>query len=181
MTRRSVLQAALILLASCKPSGQVTDLDGHAVDPFAGNAPVTILVFLATGCPISNRYAPEIQRLADTFAVRGAKTYLVYPSASDTAAAILDSLREHGLSVAVVRDPAHVLVRRASVTVTPEAAVFRGGALAYHGRIDDRQVDFGIARPAATRHDLQEAVQSVLSGVSPRESSTPAIGCSILM
>jgi hypothetical protein len=175
------LQAALVLLASCKPSGQVTDLDGHPVDPFAGNAPVTILVFLATGCPISNRYAPEIQHLADAFAARGAKTYLVYPSASDTPGAIRDSLREHSLTVAAVRDPAHALVRRASVTVTPEAAVFRGGRLAYHGRIDDRQVDFGIARPAATRHDLEDAVLKVLSGASPDESATIAIGCSITM
>jgi len=181
MTRRSVLQAALVLLVSCKQSGQVTDLDGRAIDPFAGNAPVTVLVFVATSCPISNRYAPEIQRLADAFAARGAKTYLVYPSAGDTPGAIRDGLREHGLSVPAVRDPSHLLVRRASVAVTPEAAVFRGGQLAYHGRIDDRQVDFGIARPAATRHDLEEAVQRVLAGASPEESSTIAIGCSIGM
>lgn len=176
-----LIAAALGLLLSCAHGADVTDLDGHPFDPLAGNAPATILIFLATGCPVSNRYAPEIQRLADVFAARGARTYLVYPSASETPGAIRDSLREHGLTVAALRDPAHVLVRRAEVTVTPEAAVFREGRLVYHGRIDDRQVDFGITRPAPTRHDLEDAVQRVLAGASPEALSTPAIGCSIAM
>ena len=39
---------------------------------------LTVLVFTTTDCPISNRYAPEIQRLATKFGDR-AKFVLVYP------------------------------------------------------------------------------------------------------
>ena len=35
-----------------------------------------------------------------------------------------------------------------NAAIAPEAAVFAGGRLVYHGRIDDRFVDFGIDRPA---------------------------------
>jgi hypothetical protein len=49
----------------------------------------------------------------------------------------------------------------------------------YHGRIDDRQVDLGVARPEASRHDLRDAIEAALSGKQPDETYAPAVGCSI--
>jgi len=158
----------------------VTDLDGNPVDPLAGEAKATVLVFVATDCPISNRYSPELRRLAARFGPRGVAFRLVYPVASESPAMIREHLREYALPFAAVRDPLHTLAARARVKVTPESAVFtRGGALVYRGRIDDRQVDFGQARPEPTRRDLEEAIESVIEGRSPPESTAPAIGCGI--
>ena len=169
--------AAALLVASCS-HGSVTDLDGTAVDPFAGDASATVLVFVGTACPVSNRYAPEIERIHDDYASRGIRMYLVYPDGEDVAA-VRDHLKEHALGVPALRDPGHVLVRRSGVSVTPEAAVFRGGAEVYHGRIDDRQVDLGVARAEASRHDLRDAIDAALSGKQPGETYAPAVGCSI--
>ena len=89
-------------------------------------------------------------------------------------------VREYGFPFEALRDPGHALVARAKATVTPESAVFaRGGALVYHGRIDDRNIDFGEARPEPTRRDLEEALDAVLAGRAPRETEAPAIGCAI--
>ena len=44
---------------------------------------LTVLVFTTTDCPISNRYAPEIKRLSETFSGK-ARFVLVYPAASDS-------------------------------------------------------------------------------------------------
>ena len=71
----------------------------------------------------------------------------------------------------------------AAARITPEAAVWvpsRGAwRLVYHGRIDDRYLDFGKWRAEPTRHDLAEAIGAALSGKPVRESVTKAIGCSI--
>ena len=60
--------------------------------------------------------------------------------------------------------PRHALVTVAAATVTPEAAVFAGGRLVYHGRIDDRYVDLGLERPSPTKRDLADALAAVLAG-----------------
>ncbi|HVG86104.1 MAG TPA: hypothetical protein VM820_16370, partial [Vicinamibacterales bacterium] len=48
-----------------EPQG-VVDLDGRPVNPLRvpAEARAHVLVFTTTDCPISNRYAPEITRLA---------------------------------------------------------------------------------------------------------------------
>jgi hypothetical protein len=155
------------------------DLDGHQADPLASDA-ITVLVFVSTDCPISNRYAPELSRLYERYSPRGVAIRLVYPTAQETPAMVRDHVREYSLPFGAVLDPFHVLVARAQVTTTPEAAVFaRGGALVYHGRIDDRQVDFGVTRPEPTRHDLQDAIDAVLDGRVPEEKEATPIGCAI--
>ncbi len=37
----------------------------------------------------------------------------------------------------------------------------------WHGRIDDRYLTFGTQRPAATRHDLADALNAALAGRQP--------------
>jgi len=177
--------AALIVAAACaahcrRGGGGVVDLNGHPADPLASDAIGTVLVFVSTDCPISNRYAPELRRLYQRYSPRGVAFLLVYPTARDTPAMVRDHVREYSLPLQAVLDPFHVLVARAKATTTPEAAVFaRGGALVYHGRIDDRQVDFGVTRPEPTRRDVQDAVDAVLEGRAPEEKEATPVGCAI--
>jgi thiol-disulfide isomerase/thioredoxin len=181
--RRSFLALPLLAaVASCHPSVpiEVTDLDGRKVDPFAGDAKAIVFLFVATDCPISNRYVPEIRRLAEELAPRGVAFRLVYPTVEETSAMIREHMHDYGLTFPAFRDPYRALVARAEVTVTPESAVFvRGGTLVFHGRIDDRQVDFGETRVQPTSHDLEDAVNAVLTGHAPRRAAAPAIGCAI--
>lgn len=159
----------------------VVDLDGHSVDPFAHTTNCAeVFVFVASDCPISNRYAPELRRLADTLQPKGVRFRLVYPNVDDSPTVIRKHVADYNLPTAVMRDPEHSLVRRAKVRVTPEAAIFLpDGTLIYHGRIDDRYVDFGQARPEPTQRDLQQVLTDILAGKPVAESSTRAIGCSI--
>ena len=39
------------------------DLSGRVVTPFAPAGAANVIFFVATDCPISNSYAPEIQRV----------------------------------------------------------------------------------------------------------------------
>ena len=131
-------------------------------------------------CPVSNRYAPIVQQLHETFAPQGVAFWLVYPNPFDTPAAIRAHLRDFAYPMHALRDPDHRLVALTSAQVTPEAAVFRSDrTLAYHGRIDNRFVSLGVERPSATVHDLREAIGAVLGGRPVATPSAPGVGCFI--
>ena len=189
-TLRTCFSSLLIAVAATGVGGpaeeptSVIDLDGRAVRPLEdATAKATVLVFVGTDCPISNRYAPEILRLQRRFAPQGVAFWLVYVQRTDPAEAIRHHLAEYFGTMAALRDPEHQLVRRAAVRVTPEAAVFvpggPGARLVYHGRIDDRYVAFGRERATPTTHDLEDAVAAVLAGRAVPHEVTPAVGCFI--
>ncbi len=172
--------AALVLALACRRREPLAfDLEGRAVDPFAGPEAVRAFVFLSVDCPISNRYAPEVRSLHDRYAARGVAFRLVYPDAATDAAAVRSHLHTYALPPRALRDPGHALARRGRVTITPEAAVFAGATLVYHGRIDDRFVSFNRERPRATRRELSDAIEAALAGRAPAVAEAPAVGCTL--
>jgi hypothetical protein len=177
--RRLCALALALALAACSRATRVLDLEGRAVDPFAGGGRVRAFVFVSLDCPISNRYAPELKRLRDVYAPRGVELRLVYPDPSVSAAAIRAHLAAYGYAPQALRDPGHALARRSSVSVTPEAAVFADGRLVYHGRIDDRFAALGRMRPAPAHRELADALDAALAGRAPAVTSAPAVGCAL--
>jgi hypothetical protein len=163
---------------------RVHALDGAAmVDPLQAAAGVKAIVFLftSTECPISNRYAPDVRRLATTFAPQGVVFRLVYPDPAEKAPAIRGHMAAFAYAGATeaFRDPDHALVKFVGATVTPEAAVFSRGRVVYRGRIDDRFVDLGLERPSPTNRDLADAIAAVLAGKPVSQARTQAVGCFI--
>jgi len=154
-------------------------LDGTPADPFQkSSGKVVVLVFVRTDCPISNRYAPAIQRVSAKYDAQ-ASFWLVYPDKSETAEKIRQHEREYKYELPALRDPQRALVKLAQVRVTPEVAVFGPNRhLMYHGRIDDLYQDFGHARHAPTTHELEDAIQAAVAGHAPPASS-PGVGCFI--
>jgi hypothetical protein len=154
-------------------------VDGKVAKPFAAtNVAAVVVIFVSTECPISNRYSPEVQRLQGKFSKTG--FWLVYPNRGESDQAVAKHLKEFGHTAPALRDPQHKLVRLARARVTPEAAVFSAsGELLYHGRIDDRNVDFGKERPEPTTRDLEAALSAVMKGETPGRAAAPAVGCPI--
>src|SRR5208337_4096165 len=87
------------------PAG--VDLAGKPVDPLRTDPgkPV-VLIFIRTDCPISNRYAPTIQRISAQYAGKTA-FWLVYPDKSESSAAIETHLRDYGYKLPALHDPQH--------------------------------------------------------------------------
>jgi hypothetical protein len=161
----------------------VQALSGAPVDALRAPAGTRAIVFLftSTDCPISNRYAPEVRRIAGEFASKGVVFRIVYPSPADDAKAIREHMSAYAYEgvVEALRDPKQALVKFAGATITPEVAVVVGGRLVYHGRIDDRFVDLGRERPAPTERDLVDALTAILAGKPLPRAATQPVGCFI--
>ena len=145
-----------------------------------GALAMTVLIFISADCPISNRYAPEIKRLHEEFAPKGVRFRLIYPNPLDDEAAISTHLQEYGYPKIGERDRDRTLVKMAGATITPEAVVLDARQrVVYRGRIDDRFVELGRERPAATRRDLRNALTALIAGRRVSPSHTQAVGCFI--
>jgi hypothetical protein len=170
---------ALGLLAA---SIQVRTIDGAALRPLEPSGAANVLFFVTTDCPISNSYAPEIQRICDAYRPKGVSCALVYEDPGVAATDVRTHLEEHRYhDVPAVIDADASLAARVHATVTPEAVVVdRRGDVRYRGRIDNFYVAFGRARQVVTAHDLRDALDAIVSGRTVTSPATDAIGCFIV-
>jgi hypothetical protein len=188
MLTSCVLAAFLVLTAPAPAQDHnlhLTDLNGHAVEALATTGThIVVLIFAATDCPISRRYIPEIARLEQQFSKQGVAFWWVYPNPGDTAQVVRAHASEFSMQTSSVIDTQQKLVKLAHATVTPEAAIFRVDGLrlieVYHGRIDDRYLSFSRSRPAATRHELEDAIEAALHGKTVAPPAGGPIGCAIV-
>lgn len=147
-----------------------------AIAPLSAAEPIRVLVFTSTDCPISNRYAPEIERLAAKFKGK-AQFILVYPVPTDSLEMIREHAKKFAYSIETLRDTDQKLVKQIGVTVTPEAAIMNGTRVMYRGRIDDRYIDFGKDRIVPTKRDLEDALDALIAGKPIAIRETRAVGC----
>ncbi len=160
--------------------GELHDLVGQAHAPLGQAGSLDVLVFVCHDCPISARYAGEIQRISDAYAARHVRVFLVLEEEGFSADAARAWARDFALRCAVLSDDDRSLARLAHARVTPEAAVFTvGGVLAYHGRIDDGWIGLGKPRAQVGAHDLRAALDALLAGRAPDVAETTAVGCVI--
>jgi len=145
----------------------------------AGKA-IALVFFVTVDCPISNNYAREIRRICESYEKQASCT-LVYTDPTLTALQVAKHRTEYGHgNYAAVVDTKHEYVKAAGATVTPEVAVvLANGNIAYRGRIDDRNLALGVARPKAIGFDLRDAADAVLAGKAVAQPRTQAVGCFI--
>jgi peroxiredoxin len=151
----------------------------HTAREWKGTRAVA-LFFIAAECPISNRYAPEINRIVADYATRGVAFYGVHSDQDVGAEASRRHARDYGFNFPVLLDPAQTLANQTGVTLTPTAVILSpAGELLYRGRIDNRYLDFGKYRDAGVKPDLRLALDAVIAGKPVAEKYTKSIGCAL--
>lgn len=88
------LALLLLVVAGCDGAEGAlvgTSLGGESVDLLAGAPEAVVLFFVTPDCPISNRYVPEMNRLATELREEGVATFLVYPDPAFS----IEQIREH--------------------------------------------------------------------------------------
>lgn len=138
--------------------------------------------FISSDCPISNSYAPEIQRLCSEYGMKGVSCSLIYEDVGLDTTSMRKHLNEYRyVGMPAVIDSNRKIANRAKATVTPEAVVIDSrGEIRYRGRIDNFYAALGKPRQQVTAHDLRDALDAVLAGRSVPNPETKALGCSIV-
>jgi mono/diheme cytochrome c family protein len=160
---------------------RVTDIAGTAQTPLnPSGKKAAVLLFITGDCPICNAYAPEVKRLCADYTAKGIAFFIVHVDPKTTAEQARKHATEYGFDCPIVLDTAGTLVKAVGAHTTPEAfLVSPESTLLYHGRIDDRFIDFGKSRAEATQHDLRRALDEVLAGKPVSVPTTKAVGCYI--
>jgi peroxiredoxin len=139
-----------------------------------------VLYFAMTDCPVSNSYVPELNRIHDGYAGRGALFLAVAVDLKLTRTAAAHHAGEYGYRFPLLLDPHRSLARLTGATVSSQAAVLSpDGRVLYLGRIDDRVEDFGVHRIHPKSADLRDALDAVLAGRPVTHAVTKSIGCAI--
>jgi thiol-disulfide isomerase/thioredoxin len=179
-----VLCAALSGCMSMSPSSGaeplfLRDTAGASIEPLAvGTNRVVIFLFISTDCPISNAYAPEVNRIAAQYGRRGVAIRLVHADADVTPEIARKHLADYRYTMTAVLDPAQKLAGRLGAKITPEAFVVAAdGRTVYRGRIDDMFPALGKRRPEPTERDLRNALDAFLEGRPVAKPVTQAVGC----
>lgn len=160
----------------------LTGVNGERLRPLDPAGPANVLVFTSTDCPVSNGYAPEIQRICSAYAAKGIRCILVFEDVGVTAGAVRAHLADfrYGAMPAALDDGGR-LAERVGATITPEVAVVdRRGVVRYRGRIDNQYAAIGRQRRTVTAHNLADALDAVLAGRQVAVPETQAVGCVIL-
>src|ERR1700757_1301320 len=86
-----VLTILLVSHAQQLPTVYGYDPNGQPITRLSTpGAEAIVLFFVASDCPISNRYLPEMQRIEKKFAAQHVVFWFVYPNVGETSAIALD-------------------------------------------------------------------------------------------
>jgi len=135
----------------------------------------TVVIFIATKCPVSNAYNDRMEKVFEDYKARGVNVVGINANSTEPSAEVKSHAAEKGLKFTILKDDGNKIADRLGATRTPEVYLLDAkGKLAYHGRIDNSQKIEGI-----TSNDLRDALDEVLAGKTVSKTGGAAFGCSI--
>jgi hypothetical protein len=181
MSRLASIALLISLCACAGEAGEVSvrDLAGqlHAPLKVAGHN-VHVLIFTSHECPIANGYAPTLARLSNEWdRDPRIQLFLIHVDPDLDSKSAKQHAAEYDLPGTILLDPTHALAKLCGATITPEAVVINSEGSVYRGRIDDQWRRLGSRAPAASQHDLDNAVRTALRGERVPKPHPKAVGC----
>jgi peroxiredoxin len=152
------------------------DADGkeHSLASLRGKSG-TVLIFIATRCPVSNGYNERMAKLAADYRAKGVNVVGINSNSTEPASEVKQHAADKGLAFTILKDAGNQIADRLDAQVTPEAYVLdASGKLVYHGRIDNSR-----AGDAITSTELRDALDAMLAGKPVEKTEVKAFGCSI--
>jgi thiol-disulfide isomerase/thioredoxin len=175
MCAPAFLSAEHIRVGGSVPAFSLADLKGAPVSFSASASKVTVVLFISTKCPVSNRYNQRMIGLYQEYEPKGVRFVFVNANQNESPEEVAAHASQAAFPFPVYKDEGNLLADRLDAQATPEAYVIDGaGVLRYHGRVDDAQ------NPARVKENsLKLAIESVLAGREVGNAETKAFGCTI--
>lgn len=143
-----------------------------------------ILTFTCNTCPFSIGYEQRIIDLDKKYASKGFPVIAINPNdvtrqPDDSMEEMVKRAKEKGYTFPYLRDDSQEVAKAFGATRTPHMYVLSNNGGKYKvefiGAIDDNPRDGGNA----SRKYVEEAVDALLAGKSPKDKTIKAIGCTI--
>ena len=139
----------------------------------------TVVVFVATGCPVGDLYLPRLGELAREYGPKGVNFVAIDSSRGEEPRQVAEHMDRHGAAFPVLIDGGHAAADALMAERTCECLVIDAGhRLRYRGAIDDQYTRTAHKDRPARRH-LAEALDAVLAGREVADKATPVSGCPI--
>jgi peroxiredoxin len=154
----------------------LTDADGkiHSLDSLRGKNG-TVLIFVATQCPISNAYNERMEKLAQDYKGRGISVVGINSNSTESGADVKKHTQENNLSFPILKDNGNKIADSLGATRTPEAYFLdANNKLVYYGRIDNSRDTSQV-----NSSELRDALDATLAGKPVAKTTANAFGCSI--
>ncbi len=165
-----------IIIGQTVADFKLSDVDGkeHSLASLRGEKG-TILIFVATRCPVSNAYNERMEKLAQHYKARGVSVIGINSNVTEPVDEIKRHAAERKLTFPILKDNGNKIADQLGAQVTPEAFLLdANNRLVYRGRIDNAQNSANI-----NSHDLRDAVEQTIAGKQVMKSQARAFGCSI--
>ena len=147
--------------------------------PKANDAPIVVVAFLGTQCPLAKLYGPRLQQMQEEFAANGVVFVGVNSNTQDSPTEISAYVARHKIHFPMLKDKANTLADRFGAERTPEVFVLDAERqIRYQGRIDDQYL-VGLTRDKPSSRELHQAISQLLAGKDVDTPKTEAIGCHI--
>ncbi len=167
---------AAVAIGAVVPDFALPDADGreHTLASLKGKSG-TLVIFVATRCPVSNAYNARMQKLAEDYRARGVSVVGINSNSTEPASEVKAHAAEKGLTFTILKDSGGRVADTFGAQVTPEAYLLdSSGRLVYHGRIDNSR--YGVL---ITSSELRDAIEATLAGRPVEKQEAKAFGCSI--
>jgi peroxiredoxin len=167
---------ATVAIGAVVPDFKLPDADGaeHTLASLKGKSG-TVVIFIATQCPVSNAYNERMQKLADDYRARGVNVVGINSNVRELAPEVKSHAAEKGLKFTILKDTGNVVADSFDAQVTPEAYLIdASGKLVYRGRIDNSRNADGVSAS-----ELRDAIEATLAGKPVEKTEVKAFGCSI--
>lgn len=146
----------------------------HALASLRGSKG-TVLIFIATQCPVSNGYNERMEKLAQDFKARGINVIGINANSTESVADVKDHAAKNNLTFTILKDNGNKVADLLGATRTPEAYFLdASNKLLYHGRIDNSR---DITQVNSS--ELRDALEATLAGKPVAKATANAFGCSI--
>lgn len=135
----------------------------------------SVLIFVATKCPVSNAYNERMEKLAQDYKARGINVIGINSNVAETAEAVKVHAAANNLTFAILKDTGNKIADKLGATVTPEVYFLdANNKLVYRGRIDNAKDASQV-----NSSELRDAIEAVLAGKPVAKTTASAFGCTI--
>ena len=147
----------------------------HSLTNLSKDTKATVVMFIATQCPVSNDYNERMVKLYNDYKDKGVQFIGINANKQESVKEIAEHSGKHGFEFAMLKDPQNKIADYFGARRTPEVYLLDADmALRYHGAIDNSQ-------ESPDKHYLRQTLDLVVAGQEvPKDlREMKAFGCSI--